>query len=236
MSSIAEPPLDCPVLEKPCTVVLLEDFWLYHPRSWHETFQSSVPSRHGMSYGSLTVDDDDDDDDDDGSHHQGFDDLLQHVKDELPPIHDAVLIARGPIASWMALFYLESFSLLGLVMVDPLQLDQEHLQHETAVDELFALQSDKSDSTSHDESIDFKRYRSLIKEASTKELKLEPNSVPIMVIQTVDSPLFRDNCKTVAERHSNSNGPHGQVPIHQAFGKDPEYVMEVVDHWVEPIL
>ena len=112
-SAITEPPLDTNVIEKPFTLLLMEDRFIYKD-TWKSAFEKCIPRDYGMSFASLTVPEE-----------STFDDMVEELKSDLFPIHDAVLISRGPISSWCAQFYLESRPLKGLVMVDPIPFDQQ---------------------------------------------------------------------------------------------------------------
>jgi hypothetical protein len=225
VTAIQEPPLDCEVLEKPCTLVLLEDPCPYQT-PWHESLQSSVPTIHGMSYASLTF----------GSSY-GLDGMIEEMKADLPAIHDAILVTRGPIASWVALFYLESFPLKGLVMVDPISFD--HRKNEVGDDDVEKFSREilqHFGSTEKKKTEEIAAYRFLVQEAAAKRLKLEPNSVPILVVQSIDNLVFEASCQQVAERHSDPDGPFGEVMIKQVFDDDPDPAVYAIDDWVESIL
>ncbi len=217
ISSLVEPPLDGDVLEKPCTLVLLEDSCLYHTR-WHDTFQANIPARYGMSYISLTL-----------TESNGLDNMIDEMKQDLPSVHDAILVTRGPMSSWVALFYLESFPLKGLVMIDPVVFDTIPKDDTTRWNDV-SLQ-DKSKESNHSTF-----YDAFIQQACSKKLKLEPNSVPMFVIQSIDNPRNTEHARQMAERQSDFDGPFGQVLLTQLFDEDPTSVMNEIDDWVESIL
>jgi hypothetical protein len=212
VSSAVEPPLDCQVLEKPCTLILLEDSWLYHS-SWEQHFQVSIPSEHGMAYMSLTL-----------NTSNNLEDMIEEMKQDLSPIHDAVLVTRGPIATWVALFYLESLSLKGLIMIDPIPFDSIAHPPEKILQDL------KQISTSNN--LD----PMIIQQACSKKLKLEPNSVPMMVIRSTNDDNFAKLANQMAQRHSDPNGPFGLVETIQISQDQPDVIMEKIDSWIESIL
>ena len=140
---------------------------------------------------------------------------------DLPQISDAVMVARGPVSSLLAQYYLESVSLKGLIMIDPILFretlggceDEKELSERVSSD-LYPDDPDSSD-----------RFRS-------QRLLVEPNSVPMMVVRTVSlseednhndadnkfplqalSSAWRSCSKHVAERHGDPAGPYGEVPL-----------------------
>lgn len=217
LTSILEPPLDCEVLEKPCTLILLEDKWLYS-KSWNKTFEIDIPRQHGMSYASLTVDS-----------QQNFDSMINELQEDLSPIPDAVLVTRGPVASWAACHYLESLPLLGLVMIDALQWDHSD-NNSKLLKELQDIVKNNSSETSNavDEMVDL----SMVEQLTSRQLKLEPNAVSMMVLQSIDHPLLKEGCKQVADRHSDIDGPFGQVVTTQVLEDDPDGIMTLIDDWL----
>ena len=219
VSSIVEPPLDCQVLEKPCTLILLEDAWLYHS-SWEHTFQENIPSQYGMSFMSMTF----------TPSRSNLEAMIEEMKNDLATIHDAILVTRGPIATWVALFYLESFSLKGLVMIDPIPFDRLAHPAEQIVLDL------KQVSTHSNNKLDISYYDPIIHEACLKKLQLEPNSVPMMVIQSIHDDNLATLANQMAERHSDPNGPFGMVEMVSILQDHPHLIMEKFDAWIESIL
>ena len=133
VSNIAEPPLDSDVVEKPCTVILMED--IHHQisidnehndaakTSWLPTFESKLPTQFGMSFGSISFQHGEDDN---SAPITSVKDCVNALKaSQLSRIHDAVLVARGPFSSICAQYYLESLPLQGLVLVDPILLGDD---------------------------------------------------------------------------------------------------------------
>lgn len=232
--SISETPHDCEVLEKPCTLVLLEDPWFYQT-AWHDSLQANVPSRHGMAFASLTLDGTFSSSTTSSTYLNG---MIDEMKADLPDIHDAVLVTRGPIASRVALFYLESFPLKGLVMVDPFSFDRPH-KNDDEDNRFFSQQVLQNFGLTSKDMLEMEEIalcQRLIQEASEKHLKLEPNSVPMLVVQSTDNPMIAANCQQVAERHGDPDGPFGEVMLKQILGGDPELTMSEIDDWVESIL
>ena len=203
------------MLEKPCTLVLVEDSFLYDI-TWNDAFHLNIPAKHGMAFMSLTL-----------NLSNGLDGMIDEMKQDLPAVHDAILVTRGPIASWVALFYLESFSLKGLVMIDPVPFD--YLRNNAAN---VGIEASPSALLHNEESLN----GDLLLQASAKVLQLEPNSVPMFVIQSIEGPRNNDYILQVAERHSDPDGPFGKVTTAHLIGETPDLVMHKIDEWVETIL
>jgi hypothetical protein len=244
-SSINETPIGSTILEKPFTVILMEDSEYSMSRkgndnnnnnnnsadeddtlciSWMETFRSKIPRKYGMSFGSISIDrrrrrqqqnrpDCNGDDGDDEPVLLLFDELLKSLKhSDLPSINDAVLIARGPVASLCAQYYLESCSLQGLIMIDPILINDNPRNNNNDGDDddddddtIALLRSRILHDNEHDQDQD--RFRS-------KKLLIESNSVPMMVVLTVpNNKVWNRASRFVATRHSNPDGPYGMVEI-----------------------
>ncbi|CAB9517968.1 expressed unknown protein [Seminavis robusta] len=196
---LEEPPLDSPIPERPCTVALVQDS-LYGPAStslWKAQLRSLVPTEFGMSFANLDL-----------SHEQEKQqgllalDALQSdlLQMETPQV---VLIARGPLVSWWAQLYLESFSLAGLVLVDPLVPVGDTgmgtvIDADAATNQAFQYVADearKNGSSNYLQNISSlffskKRQRGLL---------LEPGAVPMMVLST--HPFLSEPAQQTAERH-----------------------------------
>jgi hypothetical protein len=115
---------------------------------------------------------------------------------ELSTLWDAVLVARGWFSSMCALYYLESYSLRGLIMVNPLSFhldDVDDVQHHSFPQNIL-----------HENWSCFE---------NCNELLLEPNSVPMMVVVTIPTTPWIRAAHNVADRHSDEDGPYGMVPV-----------------------
>ena len=270
LSSIIEPPLDSNVIEKPCTVILFEDLSLLGRRrrrrlddldrnnkikkqtnasSWKSDFQRRIPEEYGMSFGYLSFQQEVEDDDkentqDTESSSSIISDCVTSMKfsNDLSTISDIVLISRGPISSLCAQYYLESCSLLGLIMVDPiLVFDDDNNESDSS-----AIQSIVSKFVDTEE--DRKRFHN-------SRLLLEPNAVPMMVVlssqqqddDNVGSDQWRQSSRKVAQRHSDRNGLYGEVPIIDmkerlaAVDRDntsttPNMLIDIVNDWTDDTL
>lgn len=208
--SISYPPLDS--LEKPCSFVLMEDQGLYED-NWTHFFQAVIPKNYGMSFASITFPEE-----------REFDKMLEVMKFDLKTINDAVLVARGPLSSWCAQFYLESFSLQGLVMIDPVLFDQ--------------IEGSAWDVTKKmhkkPEGQDKPWNGQLFQVAQSKSLNLEPNAVPMLVLHSLDDETCAKNAMSVAKRHSSD---HSNVPVKQILQREnPNKVIKKIDSWIDSIL
>lgn len=215
LSAIFEPPLQSTVVERPCTVVLMEDESLY-PNLWRHDFQALVPRDYGMSFasinegtgqGSNNVSIDADAVTSDRTDSMGsFSRRLEILKTTLPPINDAVLVSRGPLSSLCAQYYLESFSLQGLVMVDPILLDQRGI--DTGADDAAQLLQKSMLAAGVVQSEQELRH------FHCDNLLLERNAVPMLVLLSIPDRAWNlAAVKQVAERHSDEQGPFGVVPV-----------------------
>eukprot|EP00980_Cylindrotheca_fusiformis_P028311 scaffold22591_cov125-Cylindrotheca_fusiformis.AAC.7 len=218
--SSAEPPLDSDVVEKPISVILMEDRFLYN-HSWQNSFQDSIPLHHGMPFSSLAF-----------PGQATVNELLDSLKADISRIPDPVLVARGPRSSWVAQLYLESLFLRGLVMVDPILLDKlEEVENEAV-----ALVRNSFSKTEKGTTVE--EWHAFVEEAQSRELKLEPNSIPMLVLNSNTSLL--DACRRVAERHSDSQGLFGEVPVLQVDDsleqtKHQQGIIEEIDGWIATI-
>lgn len=169
-----------------------------------------------MAYATLTLEGKD------------LEEKIAEMKVDLSSFHDAILVTRGPIASWVAMFYLESLPLNGLVAIDPIQFDD--LMH-------------AKDVIGVDRCGDVEGEYHLFLEASKKKLKLEPNAVPMLILDSLTGgPIggrggpSREECERVARRHGDENGPYGLVMVQECPATNPGAVIEIIDEWVESIL
>ena len=249
-SSVTETPLDSTMMKKPYTVVLMEDDIspsllssgkeslqdennaATELSSWAETFRSRIPRDYGMSFASIllkmksnspaagTV---------------AISDALEALKDSsLPNMADALLVARGPVSSLCSQYYLESFPLKALIMIDPILFRGNG--DESALYSLLSKQVFPNDTDS------LYRFRS-------DRLLVEPNAVPMMVVRTLSeepsmvewSAAWRSCSQSVADRHGDSEGPYGTVPVvdiaeRSSMIDDSEFttlLLEHINQWIE---
>jgi len=283
LSPIHETPLDSTVMEKPYTVILMEDdvsefFYATAANadgnfngnsaeptttsiaeassSWIEAFRSKIPRDYGMSFASVSLQmrrklNNNGGDNNIITAERGIaaplSDVMQALRDSsLPGVSDAVLVARGPVSSLCAQYYLESFSLKGLVMIDPILLDDDDCENNSAGQDnennnnlsalISKLYSGDADSA--------ERFRS-------KRLLVEPNAVPMMVVATIaggdssendnrlasGSTNWKSLSRFVADRHGDPDGPYGSVPFVELTGNDGDAttaeLMDRIDGWID---
>mmetsp|Transcript_24328 Transcript_24328/g.27144 ORF Transcript_24328/g.27144 Transcript_24328/m.27144 type:complete len:363 (+) Transcript_24328:102-1190(+) len=244
-SSIVETPIDSTIIEKPFTMIFMEENKNYLTNSndigtkksvkndvkieddkslsisWIDTFRSKIPREYGMSFASISIHRKNHCRDDVGGGDAPvllFDELLKALKvSELPTINDTVLIARGPVASLCAQYYLESLSLKGLIMIDPILINDEKDDYCNDDDDdtvtllrskvLFTIVGTTNITERFQNDDDQDRFRS-------SRLLIEPNAVPMMVVLTVpNDEVWNRSSRFVATRHSNPDGPYGMVEI-----------------------
>jgi hypothetical protein len=201
----SEPPLDSDVPEKPFSLVLLEDPCLYQD-SWVSTFSTAISHQYGMTFISIT-----------SEKSLSLAERVDSLKADVGKIPDALLVARGPQSSWVAQLYLESLFLRGLVMVDPVLFD-----HPTQIvqENLNALWNADSDRFATD--------------AQERRLKLEPNSVPMLVMSSRKTVL--EASRMVAARHSDQSGPYGEIELIEILDeKNQLNIIKTIDDWVDTI-
>lgn len=216
LSSVLEPRADGGPIERPCTLLLAQDV-IYTSSNWHTSF-TSLPTQHGISYAQYTRSESVD----------SVDTALQDLWNDVGSIgpHQTVLVAKGPWHSWLAQFYLESLSLAGLVMVDPLPLDDRN-----GVNQLELLY--KKLGLEH--STEYSLFQEFVNHWDHWTLKLEPGAVPMLVIQTIPRPAFAKGAAATARRHSG--GPAGNVPVlelRKAADKDEGHrALDLVVDWID---
>jgi len=219
----------------------MEDPAIYR-ESWIESFRSSIPVDYGMSFASITF-----------PQESSFNETLQELKDDLLLLNDAVLVARGPLSSWRAQFYLESFSLKGLIMVDPALLEKGVFGGHEA-EAIAKLQEHSGDGDGDGDgngdgdgdgrggtsSGDLERacWNDLFRGAQERRLLLEPDVVPMLVLHTHDNAACERSVVRVAERHSGDEGSRfGDVTVRPVpQGDNNERLMTEIDEWIESIL
>lgn len=208
MESIETPP-ESSVPERPCEVVLAQDDSLYQT-CWKESFSEILPHERGLHFCSVSVDC--------KSLQEGLD-MLELDFSALPNV---VLIARGPLVSLVAQYYLESLPLAGLVMVDPILLD-----HIDAVRKLESIL--RQQSTQHE------FVEGILSGMEARPLKLEPGAVPVLVFRSMEGSIFKDAANDVALRHSDPDGAFGEVPVHDITSTDQDALvaMDMITEWID---
>ena len=199
-----EPPISVSSIpERPCTVVLTQDDSLYE-NSWRETFSQVLPHKRGLHYCNLSLD------------ARSLDKGLDQLKQDLASMTNVVLVARGPVASLIAQYYLESLPLAGLVMVDPILYPFPKLEfkkgsmQDTFMKEIFAGKE-------------------------TRPLKLEPGVIPMLVFRSLVDPTFEKAAEAVALRHSVPDGAYGKIAVHDlpVTNEAVLTVIDIVSDWID---
>jgi hypothetical protein len=197
------------VVERPCTLIVDESSGLHYP-NFQEDFTEHVPSRYGIPVRLWSL-----------SPHviASFDQALQELKNDLRLQQQPVFVATGPVRSWIAQFYLESLPLAGLVMVDPLPLDDAE-----ALNECIRWYESEENSQSdelrliHDYAEHFDHWT----------LRLEPGAVPMLVLST--KPDWLKYARATAERHSSEQS-FGPVPV-RCTDQTGEGCVEEICEWI----
>ena len=216
-----------PVMERPCSLILAEEFISIPPlgydvaststtsssstssttsshssphstkkkfKSWHRSFSNIFPNQHGIAYTKWSVSDPTLYDPDISSM-TTFDAALSTMKTDFRTlgtlIPSPIFIARGPVLSWMAQFYLESLPLAGLIMIDPLPFTTERA-HELYQTQYDANKGSNTSSTSTGSStkgmILSKEYYDIIQDYNEHwdhwTLKIEAGSIPMLILST----------------------------------------------------
>jgi hypothetical protein len=131
-----EPPEDTPNL-RPTRAVLIQDRDLYYASSqvaWDVEMGNLLTKKYGMSYGCVEmVDMYAAPSSEIGRWEQAW---WHETQKDLAGFHDPaskqiLLIARGPLVSWLSQLYLMKLvpKLSGLIMIDPLPLDSDDADH-----------------------------------------------------------------------------------------------------------
>lgn len=218
LTEIQEPPLHSNVPEKPCTLILAQDDGMYTNESrasWSAQLSDSLVNSHGIAFAEWTLPVKD----------NSMDAALQEMRRDLAPIPSPVWIARGPLMSWMAQFYLESLALSGLVLVDPLPLDQDDGVRtlEAAFLNSFAAAREEESRSS----ILFQEYANHWDHWS---LKLEAGAVPMMVVSTEEE--WKWAADKAVERHSTIESP---VAVLHCYGDiaTEKILLSEISAWIE---
>lgn len=220
LTPTVEPPVN--VVERPFALVLSEDPGFYPQNSsWRKCFQQEFPQRHGISYATHQF----------SGMVNSFDAAVSELKmdlasgDQPPP----VLVARGPWISWVAQFYLESLPLAGLIMVDPLPLDDTK-----GIDQFQSYFRERG----LDQTREYRMFQEFQEHWGHWMLQLEAGSVPMGVFYTVNRPGFQRCAESTAYRHSLSDGPFGavcaeQIPLMNSPEEHAQEAMEYFHEWLD---
>lgn len=204
LTTCVEPRVSSDVPERPYTVVLAEDSGLYKT-SWKSHFESVLPQQRGTQFYYAEYEP------------TSLEEWLQEMEYDLCHLPSVVFVARGPVSSCLAQYYLESLPLSGLCMVDP-------VMPPLGTDELQTVESRWN--TQEDES-----YLSFLKRIS-RPLKLEPSPVAMFVVAATD--FWPEQSRQVARRHSMSiEGEHNiamvdTLNIEDTFEQIHDWIIEEI--------
>jgi hypothetical protein len=231
---IIEPPLDSKILEKPCTVILMQDPDGLYPTSWHDQLSTKLPTEHGISYTSFSLSRPKKDNDSSLKlFQQGLQEMKQELSAENVGTTGGILVARGPWMSWMAQFHLESLSLAGLILVDPLPLDDRSCSNQL---DMLYRKHELCNSVEYELYQDYVAQHWAVENSPECNLQLEPGSVPMLVLQSMHRPAFDKAAVVTAQRHENLEGPFGEVLHYKLDAKrdDPkdENVPAILASWI----
>lgn len=204
MTESIEPPLSSPVPERPCEVVLAQDSSFY-TTSWQETFSQILPQERGFHFCNISID------------CKSLQDGLDILQQDLAALPNPVLIARGPLVSLVAQYYLESLPLAGIVMVDPILSS-----HVEALQQLEPCSKQQH-----------KFVQELLSGSELRPLKLEPGAVPVLVIQSMKNDVLREAAKDVALRHYDADGAFGESPVIDIADQDALKAIDVITEWID---
>ena len=163
---------------------------------------------------------------------------MQALQDsDLVRTSDAVVVARGPVSSLLAQYYLESYSLKCLFLMDPILLQGSAYEEDKEDDDegATALVSQVSQ-WFPDDPDSLERFRS-------DRLLVEANAVPMMVVRTISShcpSAWESAAQRVADRHGDADGMYGIVPVvdltdHVTRGNDElaSRLVNRIDEWID---
>ena len=191
--------------ELPVTLVLAEDHYRFFPvrrprhsiGQWHREFPKFFPHEYGIPFGgrtrfrplsapadtSLAV-------------------MLEELRTDLSRAPQVVLVARGPWYSWLAQCYLESHALAGLVLVDPIQMDDDAAGISRLLERHEEEKANIERRNKNPDAIPYEySYLQRYLNEEKRTLLLEPNNVvPMLVLHSTDAT--RDNALHTAKRHN----------------------------------
>ena len=218
-SEVSEVPFDSLQPERPISIILAEDVGLYD-RSWHSSFAERLPKEYGIQSCRFRMDES----------LTSFDLGLQELQQDVSSFIDAVFVARGPWMSWMAQFYLESLPFKGLVMVDPIQLDGDDAY---GIEQFQRLYKENDLESSQQ----YRMFLEYTEHWGHWSLKLEPGSVPMMVMHTITNrPELKSCAEYTALRHTVCGGDSDDpVPVYDASLEDLDHergCLETITSWI----
>jgi hypothetical protein len=109
------------------------------------------------------------------------------------------LIARGPLVSWVAQLHLESNPLAGLILIDPLPLDEPENTDVVQAINFLAKSHSSARTTQQLQTLHNNR------DTDIRPLLLEPGSVPMMLFHSFLDQNYINAVHRTAERHRMSD-------------------------------
>ena len=197
--------------ERPCTIALVQDNGFYDKEStkqWQDALRRVGPTQLGMTVANFEWNDlrKPTAEDDRNILEQGLEALQMDMAQLMSP--HVVLIARGPLVSWVSQLYLESFSVAGLVLVDPLPLDDsgdtddnDILDADTFSRAVQSYANNFPGALHEHTHLEYFLSDMKGKQGARRPLLLEPGAVPTMVVQSIPVPLFVNGAHQTAGRH-----------------------------------
>ena len=209
MTDSIEPPLTSKVPERPCEVVLAQD--PTYETCWQQSFARVLPQERGIHYCSVVID------------NKNLQEGLDMLEQDLAALPNVVLIARGPLVSLVAQYYLESFPLAGLVLVDPVLLDHVELLQQVQA----TLQQ------CHKAQREF--VKGILSGEEARPLKLESGAVPMLIFCSLADSSFHKAAKDVALRHGDPEGIFWDVPVHDISSTDEAVLVaiDMITEWLD---
>lgn len=208
LSESIEPPSTLSIPRRDCTVVLMEDAYLYD-HSWRPTFSHVLPHDRGIHICNLA-----------SINERNLQEGLDALETFLPSLENVVLISRGALVSLMAQYYLSSHSFAGLCMINPIPIDSARK----------VLQ--KLDAQIATGSAEHEFVERILGGKEDRPLKLEPGAVPTLILKSVADPDFSKAANEVALLHNG--GSDGEVLVHDISktSNDMEAI-DIICNWID---
>lgn len=245
--------------ERPGTILYVESpYYARTGNSWKEYFQQEFPYR-GIHYVNISILD--------GRIHQSEEgrdwkscsrnpyQYLKQAEEQLAldvsMFPAPTLITRGGLLSMVAQFYLESYALSGLVMLDPYISPEVASSSEPCLNTstscsmlLHSMEVEKCQQQQHvlfeEEDVELQLLKMLsIPNTSRKDvrlLKLEPNPVPMLLIYPTTSAIvpltgFQEWTKTSVQQIVNYHGntEEGAVDVHCLQQQQDQKAVETIN-------
>lgn len=200
--SIEPPPST--VQERPCELVLAEDS--IYQTSWKSEFSEILPRECGIQFCHVSLED-----------CTNLEEGMEELRKDLMLLSNVAMVARGPLMSLLAQYYLESYPLAGLALVDPVL--PSHLD---------VLRQLEGSSDMHQPIVN-----SILAGNEIRPLNLEPGAVPMLIIQSSEDDRLKLAAKEVAYRHSDPEGPFGDIRSFDATTVSTLKCIDIITDWID---